>query len=168
MCNLYNVMTNQQAIRDLVNILHFREGNLPPSLNVHPDRIGPIIRADADGERELTMSTWGMPTPEEYLDGKPDRGVTNVRKTWIPHWQQWLRVENRCLVPATAFSEYEQFADPETGKKPLRWFALDESQPLFFLAGIHRRGQERVGPSNHLVSEIMIFMLSLRPTQTNS
>lgn len=85
MCNLYNVTTNQQAIRVLVNILHLREGNLPPSLNVRPDRTGPIIRADAECERELTMSTWGMPTPEEYLDGKPDRGVTNVRKTWIPH-----------------------------------------------------------------------------------
>ena len=51
MCNLYNVTTNQQAIRDFISIACFREGNLPPSINVHPDREGPIIRMDSDGER---------------------------------------------------------------------------------------------------------------------
>ncbi|WP_430262148.1 SOS response-associated peptidase [Neorhizobium sp. DAR64862/K0K3] len=146
MCNLYNVTTNQQAIRDFISIAQFREGNLPPSINVHPDREGPIIRVDTEGERELTMSTWGMPTPEVHLDGKPDRGVTNVRKTFIAHWQQWLRVENRCLVPATAFSEYEQMADPGTGKKPLRWFVVGEDQPLFMLAGIHTKWIGSRGP----------------------
>ncbi|MBD8653574.1 hypothetical protein IFT66_20990 [Rhizobium sp. CFBP 13726] len=40
MCNLYNVTTNQQAIRDFFSISRFREGNLPPSINVHPDREG--------------------------------------------------------------------------------------------------------------------------------
>ncbi len=77
------------------------------------------------------MSTWGHATPDEHLEGKPDKGVTNVRKTFIPHWQQWLGVEHRCLVPATAFSEYEQVADPETGMKPLRWFVVNDAQPLF-------------------------------------
>lgn len=40
MCNLYNVTTNQAAIRDFISITRFREGNLPPSINVHPDRQG--------------------------------------------------------------------------------------------------------------------------------
>lgn len=146
MCNLYNVTSNQQAIRDFVRITRFREGNLQPSLNVHPDREGPIIRVDTEGELELTMSTWGMPTPEVHLEGKPDRGVTNVRKTFIPHWRQWLRVENRCLVPATAFSEYEQVADPATGRKPLRWFVVSEDRPLFMLAGIHTKWTGARGP----------------------
>ncbi|KQQ36528.1 hypothetical protein ASG19_08875 [Rhizobium sp. Leaf306] len=146
MCNLYNFTTNQQAIRDFISITRFREGNLPPSINVHPDREGPIIRVDTEGERELTISTWGMPTPEVHLDGKPDRGVTNVRKTFLPHWQQWLRVENRCLVPATAFSEYEQSADPATEKKPLRWFVVGEDKPLFMLAGIHTKWIGSRGP----------------------
>ncbi|MDQ0322985.1 putative SOS response-associated peptidase YedK [Pararhizobium capsulatum DSM 1112] len=146
MCNLYNLTSNQQAIRDFIDITRYREGNLPPSISVHPDRQGPIIRMDTEGERELIMSTWGMPTPEEHLDGKPDKGVTNVRKTWLPHWQRWLGPENRCLVPATAFSEYEQDPDPETGKKPLRWFALSQDQPLFMLAGVHTRWHGTRGP----------------------
>ncbi|CAN7294140.1 SOS response-associated peptidase [Pararhizobium sp. LjRoot235] len=146
MCNLYNLTSNQQAIRDFADITRYREGNLPPTVNVHPDRPGPIIRVDADGERELIMSTWGMPTPDAHLEGKPDRGVTNVRKTFIPHWQQWLGVEHRCLVPATAFSEFEQEPDPETGKKPLRWFVLNEDQPVFALAGIHTKWTGARGP----------------------
>ena len=81
MCNLYNLTSNQQAIRDFIDITRYREGNLAPSINVHPDRPGPIVRVDVAGERELAMSVWGMPTPEEHLEGKPDKGVTNVRKT---------------------------------------------------------------------------------------
>lgn len=146
MCNLYNLTSNQQAIRDFIDITRYREGNLPPSISVHPDRQAPVIRVDREGERELTLSTWGMPTPEEHLDGKPDKGVTNVRKTWLPHWQQWLGVRHRCLVPATAFSEYELEPDPETGKKPLRWFVLSNDQPLFMMAGIHTRWTGARGP----------------------
>lgn len=87
------------------------------------------------------MLTWGMPTPVEHLKAPdaPDTGVTNVRNTFAPHWRQWLGVEHRCVVPATAFSEYGQTPDPETKRKPLYWFALDESQPLFVFAGIWTR-----------------------------
>ncbi|QYA04068.1 SOS response-associated peptidase [Rhizobium sp. B21/90] len=165
MCNLYNLTTNQAAIRDLISITHFRAGNLEPSLNIHPDRPGPIVRLDASGERELAMSTWGMPTPEIHREDKPDRGVTNIRKTWIPHWQQWLGIGNRCLVPATAFSEYEQVADPTTGKKSLRWFVVNEDQPVFALAGIHTRWKGARGPikaPRHGEHDIYAF-LTTRP-----
>lgn len=39
-------------------------------------------------------------------------------------------------MPATAFSEYGQQPDPITKRKPLHWFALSETRPLFFFAGI--------------------------------
>lgn len=42
MCNLYNLTTNQQAIRDLVEITHDSLGNLEPSLDVYPDRPAPV------------------------------------------------------------------------------------------------------------------------------
>ncbi len=66
----------------------------------------------------------------------PDTGVTNIRNTASPHWRRWLGVENRCLVPATAFSEYGPRPDPVTKRKPLHWLATDKMQPLFFFAGI--------------------------------
>ncbi|MDO5643572.1 MAG: SOS response-associated peptidase family protein [Paracoccus sp. (in: a-proteobacteria)] len=86
----------------------------------------------------MTRLTWGMPTPLEYLKSPeaPDTGVTNIRYTSSPWWRNWLGVERRCVVPATAFSEYGQKPDPVTRRKPLHWFALDQSQPLFSFAGI--------------------------------
>jgi putative SOS response-associated peptidase YedK len=62
--------------------------------------------------------------------------VTNVRDTRSPHWYASLKPEHRCLVPATAFSEPTDEADPATGKKRWAWFALDEDLPLFAFAGI--------------------------------
>lgn len=137
MCNLYSVTTNQRAIRELARVTKDSLGNLEPSLNVYPDRDAPVVRNTAEG-RELASLTWGMPTPPQFLRAKnaPDTGVTNIRNTASPHWRRWLGVENRCLVPATAFSEYGSRPDPITKRKPLFWFALDDSRPLFFLAGL--------------------------------
>ncbi len=156
MCNLYRITTNQQAIRDFVAATHDSIGNLEPSMDVYPDRPAPVVR-NTDGGRELASLTWGMPTPVEYLKSRdaPDTGVTNIRNTGSPHWRKWLGVGHRCVVPATAFSEYGQKPDPVTKRKPLHWFALDETQPLFFFAGIWTpwcgtRGSNRTPrPGNH-------------------
>ena len=137
MCNLYNLTTNQQAIRDMAQVMQDSLGNLEPDLDVYPDRPAPVVRNTAQG-RELARLTWGMPTPTQFLKTKdaPDTGVTNIRNTASPHWRRWLTVEHRCLVPATAFSEYGQKPDPATRRKPLHWFALGETRPLFFFAGL--------------------------------
>ncbi len=137
MCNLYSVRTNQQAIRDLAGALDDDIGNLEPLIEVYPDRPGPVVRNTANS-RELALLTWGMPTPTEYLKfpDAPDTGVTNIRNTGSPWWRRWRGVEHRCIVPATAFSEYGSAPDPVTKRKPLHWFALDETQPLFFFAGL--------------------------------
>ena len=137
MCNLYNLTTNQQAIRDMARVMQDSLGNLEPDLDVYPDRPAPVARNTAEGP-ELARLTWGMPTPPQFLKTKdaPDTGVTNIRNTASPHWRRWLTVEHRCLVPATAFSEYGQKPDPATRRKPLHWFALDEIRPLFFFAGL--------------------------------
>jgi putative SOS response-associated peptidase YedK len=48
----------------------------------------------------------------------------------------WLKPENRCLVPANSFAEYAPASNPETKKKDVVWFALNEDRPLFAFAGI--------------------------------
>jgi putative SOS response-associated peptidase YedK len=130
MCNLYNVTTNQEALRALTKAFD-RLGNLQPSLDVYPDRPAPVVRNTTDG-REMAMLTWGMPTPQTILQGKPDCGVTNIRNIGSPHWRRWLGPDNRCIVPWTTFCEYEDTKP----KKTKRWFAIDESKPLAFFAGI--------------------------------
>lgn len=137
MCNLYSLSKGQQAIRELADAMQDSTGNLPVMPGIFPDYAAPIVRKGADGARELTLARWGMPTPSFALEGrKSDPGVTNIRNTASPHWRRWLGPESRCVVPFTSFSENEVLAD---GTRPPVWFALDESRPLAFFAGVWTR-----------------------------
>ncbi|MBG0792492.1 SOS response-associated peptidase family protein [Methylocystis sp. H62] len=133
MCNLYSVTKGQQAIREFAGAMRDRTGNLPPFPAIFPDYPAPIVRNQPEG-RELTLARWGMPSPVFALKGRnSDPGVTNVRNVNSPHWRRWLGIENRCVVPFTSFSENEALPD---GTHPTVWFALDETRPLAFFAGI--------------------------------
>ena len=137
MCNLYSITKGPQAIRDFARAMRDKTGNLPPIPGVFPDYFAPIVRNAEDGERELTMARWGMPSPKFAIEGRnSDPGVTNVRNISSPHWRRWLGVESRCVVPFTSFAENELQPD---GSRPPVWFALDESRPLAFFAGIWTR-----------------------------
>ncbi len=132
-------------------------GNLAPG-DVYPDYSAPIVRWDGEG-RILTTARWGMPSSRKallaaatrradklrakgkevdfpkLLELEPDSGTTNVRNTSSAHWRPWLKPENRCLVPFTAFSEPGRDAE---GKYRPVWFKLagDDPEPLAFFAGI--------------------------------
>lgn len=138
MCNLYNITKGPQAIIEFTRATVSYAGNLEPG-RVYPDYAAPIVRTNRDGERELVRARWGMPTPPQFIKGSADGGVTNVRNVFSPHWRRWLGVENRCVVPATEFSEYGKTRDPETRRLPLHWLALGEERPLFVFAGIWTR-----------------------------
>ena len=152
MCNLYSITTNQAAITALFRVMNRYVGNLPPMTGVFPDYPAPVVR-NIDTGREMAMLRWGMPPP-------PRAGnfpVTNIRNTSSPHWRGWLRPENRCLVPANSFAEYAPEANPDTGKKDVVWFALNEDRPLFAFAGIwtefkgDRGTKSKPIPGPHLV-----------------
>jgi putative SOS response-associated peptidase YedK len=136
MCNLYSLSKGQQAIREFVEAVRDLTGNLPLMPGIFPDYPAPIVRNTTQG-RELTLARWGMPSPAFALKGRnSDPGVTNVRNAASPHWRRWLGPESRCVVPFTSFSENEVLAD---GSRPPVWFALDETRPLAFFAGIWTR-----------------------------
>lgn len=147
MCNLYNITTSQDAIREWARTMRDIMGNLEPSTDIYPNTPGPVVRNALDGQRELVRLLWGMPSPPERVKGKADYGTTNVRKTNYFHWQPYLGVEHRCVVPVTSFAEPSpvDVKDPETGIKKNYWFALSEDRPLFFFAGLWTRwhGRER-------------------------
>lgn len=131
MCNLYSHHSNVRAITDLVGTLRNSAGNMAPQLGIFPDYPAPIVRTAEDGERELAMARWGMPSPVFVLKGKNrDPGVTNIRNVASPHWRRWLGPAHRCLVPFTSFSENAPVTHEVT------WFALDEARPLAFFAGL--------------------------------
>jgi putative SOS response-associated peptidase YedK len=81
------------------------------------------------------MMRWGIPGPIQFGGGP----VTNVRNLDSLHWRPWL--DNRCLVPATAFSEYT-----DSLPKVCHWFARDEARAPFAFAGIWRPGPAGTAP----------------------
>jgi putative SOS response-associated peptidase YedK len=103
-------------------------GNLPSMPAIFPDAMATVVRNTVERGRELTMMRWGVPGPPQFGAAQ----ITNVRNTNSPHWRRWLGPANRCLVPATSFSEWED----TTPKKTPVWFVRDESRPLFVFAGI--------------------------------
>lgn len=133
MCTLHSYTKGQQAVREMTRAVQDHTGNLPLLTGIFPDYAAPIVRGGADG-RELVMARWGMPSPKRALEGKKtDPGVVNIRNVLSPHWRTWLGVEHRCVVPFTSFAEYELQPD---GSRPPAWFAIDETRPLAFFAGI--------------------------------
>lgn len=135
MCNLYSHTSNVEAIRALIGAFRNLAGNLAPQTGIFPDYPAPIVRTGADGERELAMARWGMPSPPQF-GGAP---VTNIRNVASPHWRRWTGPASRCLVPFTSFSEYAPEPNPVTKRKDVVWFALSEERPLAFFAGIWTR-----------------------------
>ncbi|MBZ9679631.1 SOS response-associated peptidase [Mesorhizobium sp. CO1-1-2] len=162
MCNLYNITTSQEAIRQWTRALRDVLGNLEPSIDIYPNQFGPVVRNALDGARELANLRWGMPTPLERVRGNSDPGTTNVRNPQYAHWQQYVGVEHRCVVPVTSFAEPSpkpNDKDSETGIQRNFWFALNEERPLFFFAGLWTpwQGVRKVkeGPGNHEVYGFM-------------
>lgn len=155
MCNLYSLSKHQAGILQMVRAMTPEIGNFPALPGIFPDYAAPVIRTNAAGDRELAMPRWGMPSSrkalldatnkraeklrakgkdvdfDELLKMEPDGGTTNIRRTESRHWGPWLGVENRCLVPFTAFNEPDQV---ERGLSA--WFALSDDRPLAFFAGV--------------------------------
>ena len=125
---MYRITTNVEAMRHLFGVTKGGFANLPPFGDIYPGREAPVIRATADGERELTVMHWGFPPP---ATGRP---VTNVRNLASPFWRTALsRPDRRCLIPVTSFCEWEG----DVGVKRKVWFALDHGDPFAF-AGVWR------------------------------
>lgn len=163
MRNLYAMMKTRAEAARVARAMSDRNNNQPPQPGIYPDYPAPVIVQGADGVREMRDLRWGMPTSKralldavnkradalrkkgtefdfaELLKMEPDKGVTNVRNTTNArgeinaHWRPWLGPANRCLVPFTSFAEPDQDGE---GTRQNIWFALDESRPLAFFAGI--------------------------------
>ncbi|WJR81041.1 SOS response-associated peptidase [Bradyrhizobium sp. NP1] len=133
MCNLYSITTNPAAIAALFRRMNRYVGNLEPMPGVFPDYLAPVVR-NAEGDTlEIMKMRWGMPAPPD----RPGAPITNIRNTSWKYWHDRLaEPQQRCLVPANSFAEYAPEPNPETKKKDVVWFALDDSRPLFCFAGI--------------------------------
>lgn len=111
MCNLYSVTTNRDAIRQLAKAFNDSIGNMPELPGIYPDYLAPIVRLNRDGEREIVLARWGLPSLRDEPTEKPNKGTTNIRHPWFADWKGYLGVEHRCLVPLTRFAEPTKLDD---------------------------------------------------------
>jgi len=156
MCNLYAMMKSRAEAAALARAFSDLNNNQPPMSGIFPDYAAPIVTKGEDGTRVMRDVRWGLPSSSQalfmaakkradklrakgtefdfnkLLKMEPDKGTTNVRNTDSKHWQRWLGPETRCLVPVTSFCEPDQVG----GSLQPVWFALEESRPLAFFAGI--------------------------------
>jgi putative SOS response-associated peptidase YedK len=58
-----------------------------------------------------------------------------------------VKQENRCLVPFNSFAEFAPEPNPETKKKDVVWFALNDDRPLTAFAGMWTEFKGDRGPS---------------------
>lgn len=107
-------------------------------LEVFPKSFGPVLLAGENDSLQWSKMRWGLPGPPQF-GGAP---VTNIRNVKSAHWRPFLGPAHRCLVPFTAFSEYED-ASPK-GKKVIRWFSPPDRSIAYF-AGIWREWEGDYG-----------------------
>lgn len=144
MCNRYASDIRKAGIeRDYYGFDEWSETRINPLLGnavleVFPKSYGPVLRLNDKSELEWLKMRWGLPGPPQF-GAAP---VTNIRNVKSPHWRPHLSPAHRCLVPFTAFSEYED--DSPKGKKQIRWFAPPDRGFLYF-AGIWREWEGDYG-----------------------
>jgi putative SOS response-associated peptidase YedK len=135
MCNLYSMTRNREAILRLFRISDNRAPKIDPQPAIFPAYNAPVIRLASDGERELSIMSWGFVLLQE---GKAPKRVTNVRDDKILKSSFWKPsfAARPCLVPASSYCE-------PNGQSPatLYWFAVngEGDRPLFAFPGIWQR-----------------------------
>jgi putative SOS response-associated peptidase YedK len=101
-CNLYSLNTPRAGIARFFRVSHNRAAAYEPLPAIFPGRVAPVVRQSADGEREITLMSWGFVLLQ---NGKAPKRVTNVRDDKIRANKFWRGSfeERRCLVPASSF-----------------------------------------------------------------
>ena len=139
MCNLYSMKKPRDEPRGLFRVSDNRAAAFEPLPAIFPGHTAPIVRYAADGERELSLLSWGFVLLQA---GRAPRRVTNVRDDTVLKSKFWRDSfeQRRCLVPASSFCEPK-------GERPAvwHWFALNgsEPRPVFAFPGIWRDGKGR-------------------------
>lgn len=161
MCNLYSQTRNREAIARLFRVSDNRAANFDPTPAIFPGHDAPVVRLADDGERELSVLSWGFVLPQQ---GKAAKRVTNARDEKVRTSNFWRSSfeDRRCLVPVTSFAEPK-------GKAPAvwYWFGLkgQESRPLFAFAGIWRSWKGPLKPDAEPVEMDVYAFLTTTPNE---
>lgn len=134
MCGRYELHSHPNAIALAFGLAY------PPGIharfNIAPTQQVPIVRVNADGERELVQVRWGL-VPRWAKDPSIGVRMINARAETVATRSAYATAyrRHRCLLPADGFYEWTTRADGS--KQPIRVAMKDGA--LFGLAGLHER-----------------------------
>lgn len=141
MCTNYRP-TQRQLLRDVFGV------EPPPDVDWRPetyrDYAAPIVRADAAGNRESVLATFGMVPRARIVDRAPagakpkNFDTMNARAETVGQKVSFSgawKAGQLCLVPATAVYEPNYEADPAKSTRYRIWV---RNEPAFGIAGLWR------------------------------
>ena len=143
MCNQITLKASVDEVASHFKAQRKKETNAS-SGDVWKGGTGFIVR-DVAGERQLDAMVWGFPRhSKNKKTGKPNKPthVNNARDDQLMNhyglWRDWfVRPEQRCLIPITAFAE----AVGAEGQMTRTWISIAD-QPLAACAGFWRPTDE--------------------------
>ena len=146
MCGRYELHSHPAAIALAFGLAH------PPDVharyNIAPMTEVPIVRVNAEGQRELVRMRWGL-VPRWAKDPSIGARLINARGETIadkPSFRMPFR-RHRCLLPADGFYEWMSVAGPGANepprKQPQHIGMADGS--LFGFAGLYERWRSEAG-----------------------
>ena len=110
--------------------------------NIAPTQEAPVIRAGAEGKREVALLRWGL-VPAWAKDIKVGTRMINARSEGVeekPAFRAAIR-QRRCVVPASGFFEWQEV--PGGRKQPYAITVPD--RPLFAFAALWESWKAREG-----------------------
>ena len=131
MCGRYVLATTPQAIAQRFAAT-VPSGQIHVSHNVAPTRVMPVVTQRGDDERMVEFFRWGI-VPKWGKGGATPPPLINARSETVAEkvtFRKLLR-NNRCLVPASGFYEWEK----RGGAKIPHFFSVRD-EPLIAYAGI--------------------------------
>lgn len=144
MCGRYSFTSPIEAVRQVFELPALPATNLQPRYNIAPTQNAPVVRLNADGERELVILRWGL-IPSWAKEEKIGYRTINARAETVtskPSFRAAFR-QRRCLVPATGFYEW-QVQGKGKPKQPYN-IAMADGGP-FGMAGLWERWEGPDGP----------------------
>jgi putative SOS response-associated peptidase YedK len=145
--------------------------NITPIYNAAPTQILPVVRLDADGQRELVTLKWGL-IPFWAKDAKIAHSTINARAETVVHKPAFRAAfkARRCLIPADGFYEWQ----PGEKRQPYR-ITMKDGEP-FAMAGLWEQWDKAEEPlqsftiivteGNSLMKAIHDRMPVILPTDT--
>lgn len=141
MCGRLVIDLSPEMITEIYGIIRKIERELNPRYNVTPSQTIPIVREDAEGNRELVFVRWGL-IPFWAKDVAIGNSLINARSETAaekPSFRSAFK-RRRCIIPTGGFYEWQR----QDGKRKQPWyFRMADGSPVS-IAGLweHWKGSD--------------------------